>query len=64
MSKLLEKENAEVYILQEVIKNEFINQETYLKIYWICIIYYIPDIKVYNVYRKFILSKNHIKFKA
>jgi len=62
MSKLLEKENAEVYILQEVIKNEFINQETYLKNRLnMKYSYYVPDIKVCNVYQgNLILSRNPI----
>lgn len=62
MSELLEKENAEVYILQEVIKNEFINQEIYLKNRLnIKHSYYVPDIKVCNVYQgNLILTRNPI----
>lgn len=62
MSELLEKENAEIYILQEVIKNEFINQEAYLKNRLnMEYSYYVPDIKVCDVYQgNLILTRNPI----
>ncbi len=62
MSKLLENENAEVYILQEVIQSESIDQEKYLKERLnIKNSYYVPDIKVCNVFQgNLILSRNPI----
>ena len=62
MCKLLEKENAEIYILQEVIKNDLINQELYIKNRLnIKNSYFVPDTKIYDVYQgNLILSRNPI----
>lgn len=62
MSKLLENENAEIYILQEVIQSESVNQEKYLQERLnIENSYYVPDIKVCNVFQgNLILSRNPI----
>ena len=62
MCKVLEKENAEIYILQEVIKNDLINQELYIKNRLnIKNSYFVPDTKICDVYQgNLILSRNPI----